>query len=269
MGKSKLSSNALKVASDRYFMNERNEDWEGCCTRVGKIVANAETNNVMVYADKFAEIIYNMYFMPGGRIFRNAGRPRGSMFNCYHLPIGDSREEIGQYYKDSLILWGEGGGIGVNISQLRPRGDAIRGVGGFSSGPVSFLEASDAIAKTVESGGSRRAAALAMMNVTHPDIMEFIDAKLLHGKLPHFNISVAVTEEFLEAVEANGEWEFKFSHKSYDKVPARKIWNKIVRNMVKCAEPGLLNWNNLIKNNSYYYDPVMGTNPCGEAVLSP
>jgi len=269
MGKPRLSANALKVATDRYFMNERNEDWEGCCRRVGKIVANAETNNIMVYADKFAEIIYNMYFMPGGRIFRNAGRPRGSMFNCYHLPIGDSREEIGQYYKDSLILWGEGGGIGVNISQLRPRGDAIRGVGGFSSGPVSFLEASDAIAKTVESGGSRRAAALAMMNVTHPDIMEFIDAKLLHGKLPHFNISVAVTEEFLEAVEADGEWEFKFSHKSYGKVPARKIWNKIIKNMVKCAEPGLLNWNNLIKNNSYYYDPIMGTNPCGEAVLSP
>lgn len=264
-----LSDNAQKIAEDRYFMHERNEDWEACTGRVGRVVANAENSNAMIYADKFSEMIYDMYFLPGGRILRNAGRPRGSMFNCYHLPIGDSREEIGQYYKDSLILWGEGGGIGVNISSLRPNGAPIKGVGGESSGPVSFLEASDAIANTIESGGSRRAAALACMNVGHPDVIDFIDAKLVHGLLSHFNISVAVTEDFLEAVEAKEDWQFKFANKTYGKMPARKIWNKIVENMVYCAEPGLLNWDNIIKNNSYYYDPVMGTNPCGEAVLSP
>lgn len=269
MGNSTLSDNALKIARDRYFMNERGEDWELLSLRVSKIVANAENGNVLEYTEKFAEAIYDLYFLPGGRILRNAGRPRGSMFNCYHLPIGDSREEIGQYYKDSLILWGEGGGVGVNISFLRPSGDPIKGVGGVSSGPVSFLEASDAIAKTIESGGSRRAAALACMNVSHPDILNFIDAKLVHGKLSHFNISVAVTEEFLEAVESNKGWEFKFSNKSYGKMPATEIWNKIIDNMVSSAEPGLLNWDNLIKNNSYYYDPVMGPNPCGEAILSP
>ena len=265
----KLSENALEIAENRYFMKERNENWEACARRVGRIVANAENSKAMEYAEKFSEIIYNMYFLPGGRIFRNAGRPRGSMFNCYHLPIGDSREEIGQYYKDSLILWGEGGGIGVNISSLRPSGAPIKGVGGISSGPVSFLEASDAIAETIESGGSRRAAALASMNVSHPDILRFIDAKLVHGKLSHFNISVAVTEDFLEAVESKRDWEFKFANKTYGKMPAIEIWDKIVENMVNCAEPGLLNWDNVIKNNSYYYDPVMGTNPCGEAVLAP
>jgi ribonucleoside-diphosphate reductase alpha chain len=107
------------------------------------------------------------------------------------------------------------------------------------------------------------------MNVTHPDIIKFIDAKLKHGVLSCYNISVAVTDKFLEAVEADADWEYKFAHQSYGVIKARKIWNKIINNMVECAEPGLLNWDKLIKNNSYYYDPVLGTNPCGEAVLSP
>ena len=256
----KLSENGKKVAEDRYFMD--GEDWAGCASRVGMVVAGAENSNSLKYSDKFGEMIYSMDFLPGGRILRNAGRPRGSMFNCYHLPIGDSREEIGQFYKDSLILWGEGGGIGVNASSLRPKGAAIKGVGGKSSGPVSFLRASDAIAETVESGGSRRAAALALMHVVHPDIMRFIDAKLKHGELSHYNISVAVSEDFLAAVEADIDWEFKFSQKAYGKIRARYIWDKIIENMIRCAEPGLLNWDNLTKNNSYYYDQVMGCNPC-------
>ena len=264
---SKLTENALKVAERRYFMDS--EDWDACSRRVSSAVATAENSHMVKYAEEFGRIIYNLDFLPGGRILRNAGRQRGSMFNCYHLPMGDSREEIGQFYKDSLILWGEGGGIGVNASFLRPEGAPIKGVGGVSSGPVSFLRASDAIAETVESGGSRRAAALACMNVTHPDIIKFIDAKLKHGVLSCYNISVAVTDKFLEAVEADDDWEYKFAHQSYGVIKARKIWDKIINNMVECAEPGLLNWDKLIKNNSYYYDPVLGTNPCGEAVLSP
>ena len=264
---SKLTENALKVAERRYFMDD--EDWDACSGRVAHAVATAENSHMMKYTEEFGRIIYNLDFLPGGRILRNAGRQRGSMFNCYHLPMGDSREEIGQFYKDSLILWGEGGGIGVNVSFLRPEGAPIKGVGGVSSGPVSFLQASDCIATTVESGGSRRAAALACMSVTHPDIINFIDAKLKHGVLSCYNISVAVTDKFLEAVEADDDWEYKFAHQSYGKIKARTIWAKIINNMVDCAEPGLLNWDKLIKNNSYYYDPVMGTNPCGEAVLSP
>lgn len=264
----KLSDKAQKVFDNRYRFNDT-EDWEGGCRRIGRVVGAAEVLDSTKYTEAFAEMIYDMYFLPGGRIFRNAGRPRGSMFNCYYLPIGDSREQIGQFYKDSLIIWGEGGGVGVNISSLRPSGAAIKGVGGISSGPVSFLEASNAIAKTIESGGSRRAAALACMLVTHPDITNFIDAKLLLGTLSHFNISVAATEDFLECVEADNGWEFKFAHKSYGTVSAQEIWKKIIDNMVNCAEPGLLNWDNLTKNNSYYYDPVQGVNPCGEAVLAP
>lgn len=261
MANSTLSENGITIASNRYFLEE-SEDWEKLSYRVGGEVSRAENGNTYQYRDQFAEIIYNMEFLPGGRILRNTGRPRGSLFNCYVLPVGDSREEIGQWLKDSLILWGEGGGVGCNLSYLRPRGAAIKGVGGNSSGPVSFLEASDAVANTIESGGSRRAAALACMNVSHPDIMEFIDAKMTHGKLSHYNISVAVTEDFLTAVEADKMWQFKFAQQSYGEIKAREIWNKIIDNMVKYAEPGLLHWDNLTSNNSYYFSPIIATNPC-------
>ena len=267
MDNSTLSDYALTIAQKRYF-NDEFEDWSTLSHRVGGEVARAENGRSSYYREKFAEIIYNLEFLPGGRILRNTGRPRGSLFNCYVLPVGDSREEIGQWLKDSLILWGEGGGVGCNLSYLRPRGALIKGVGGNSSGPVSFLEASDAVANTIESGGSRRAAALACMNVTHPDIMEFIDAKMTHGKLSHYNISVAVTEDFLLAVEADKMWEFKFAQQSYGTVRAREIWDKIIDNMVSGAEPGLLHWNNLTSNNSYYFSPIIATNPCGEVPLS-
>lgn len=267
MKKVNLTGNALEVASSRYFME--GEDWNACSQRVSDIISACEVNNKSKIRDEFFEMIASMDFIPGGRILRNSGRPRGSLFNCYHLPIGDSIEEIGQFMKDSLILWSDGGGVGCNFTPLRPRGDAILGKGGTSSGAVSFIIAADAIADTIESGGSRRAAAIAHMDVSHPEIMDFIDAKLEHKRLSHFNISVMVNEKFLEAVEADTDWEFKFKSKSYGKVRARVIWDKIVDNMVNCAEPGLINWDNFQKNNSYYFEPVLGTNPCGETTLGP
>lgn len=254
-----LSDNALQVAKSRYFHN--GEDWSSCALRVAQAVASVEKEKT-AYTEKFYEMLYNMDFLPGGRILRNAGRPKGSMLNCYVIPIGDSIEEIGQFIKDALTLWSEGGGVGCNFSPLRPIGAEILGKGGESSGLVSFMEAADAVSKTIESGGQRRAAAMGCVDVSHPEILDFINAKLKDGRMSHFNISVIVTDEFLKAVERNDLWPLKFNNREYNKVPAREIWNLVIENIVRSAEPGLLNGTNLYKNNSYYFDGVTSTNPC-------
>jgi len=262
-----LEGNALEVASSRYLMES--ENWDSCAERVAFTMSVVEGSKRKKYQDEFHEMIGTMDFLPGGRILRNSGRVRGSLFNCYHLPIDDNIESIGQFLKESLVLWSEGGGIGSNFSKIRPKGDVILGKGGTSSGLVSFIEAADGVAGTIESGGARRAAGLVHVDVSHPEVMDFIDAKLVHGKISHFNISVAVNDDFLQAVETDSDWTFKFNQKKYHTVKARHIWDKIVDNMINSAEPGLINWTNFHKNNSWYYSPVLGTNPCGETCLGP
>lgn len=265
--KIKLSENAESVAKSRYFND--GEDWEKCTFRVADAVACIEKEREL-YTNKFHEMIYNMDFIPAGRILRNSGRDKGSLLNCYVLPIDDSIESIGEYLKNSLCLWSEGGGCGSLFSPLRPKGDPIKGKGGHSSGMVSYIKAADAVSKTIESGGQRRAAALACCDVSHPEIIDFINAKLVDGEISHFNISVLVNEEFIRCVETDSDWTFKFKQKEYGKIRARDLWNLIIKNMIERAEPGLLNSTNLYKNNSWYYDPVVSTNPCmtGDSLVS-
>ena len=260
-----LSKNAEEVAKARYFND--GEDWEACSRRVAEAVSSVEKDKAE-YSEKFGEMIYKMDFLPAGRILRNAGaRLNASLLNCYVLPIDDSIESIGKLISESLQLWSQGGGVGCNFSLLRPKGDAILGKGGKSSGMVSFIKATDHVSETIESGGQRRAAALACCDVSHPEVVDFINAKLVDGEISHFNISVLINEEFIRAVENDEMWTFKFKQKEYGKIRSRELWNLIIKNMIEKAEPGLLNSTNLYKNNSWYYDPVVSTNPCGEAVL--
>jgi ribonucleoside-diphosphate reductase alpha chain len=260
-----MSENSNIIFKKRYAINEE-ETWEQLSVRVGAGGAQVETD-LKKWTDEFAADIYNMRFLPGGRILRNVGRPRGTLFNCYVEPLEDSMRQIGMFQMNCGVLWSEGGGVGCNASFLRPENAPIIQKGGESSGPISFLKWANAGANCIKTGGSRRAAALAMMNVSHPDIIKFINAKLIDGELNCFNISVGVIEEFLEAVEDDGKWNLTWKNKTWNTVRAREIWDLILSNMVNVAEPGLINWDNLRSNNSYYFDPIISTNPCGEVPL--
>lgn len=252
------------IAENRYF--SEGEDWKALCNRVAEALSVNEKDS-SVWKQRFYAIIYNMEFLPGGRILRNAGKVKRNLCNCFSLPVDDSIVSIGDVIRNSLITWASGGGVGINFSGLRPLGAEIKTSGGCSSGLVSFLGALDGVANTIESGGQRRAAAIAIVSVEHPEVLEFIDSKLKHGKLSNFNISVAITSEFLEAVERNSDWNLSFRQKVYKTVKARELWSRILENMIKSAEPGLLNWDNVVKNNSYYFDSISGVNPCGELPL--
>jgi ribonucleoside-diphosphate reductase alpha chain len=259
-----LSQNGEIVFRSRYSLSD-SETWAMCAERVAKNIGAVEKEGK--YIDLFAEVISNMEFIPGGRILRNSGRPRGSLLNCFVLPCLDSIEAIGQFLKDALVLWSEGGGVGCNFSAVRPAGDEVRSKGGRSSGVVSFIEAADAVAKTVQSGGSRRAASLFCLDVFHPEILNFINAKLVDKRLSHCNISVNINNDFLEHVERGDNIDLRFQQRTYATVNAKEIWDKMLSNMISSAEPGLLNTSNLYKNNSYYFAPISSTNPCGEACL--
>lgn len=264
----KLSENATKIFKSRYAFDE-NETWQQCAERVAKVGASVEFGNNSGKLEKdISEYIYNMYFLPGGRILRNAGRPRGTLFNCYCVNVDDTIESIAYSCAKSLILWSEGGGVGFNFNPLRPEDAPIIQKGGESTGPLSFMNFFNAGAQTIKTGGSRRAAALGLMICSHPDIIKFVKSKEVDGVLNNFNLSVGVTEDFLEAVESNSNWNLKFNQKTWNTIKARDLWNLIINNMVKNAEPGLINWDNLRSNNSWYYSPIVGVNPCGEAVLS-
>ena len=258
-----LSKNALEVAERRYL--QEGETWEQACIRVGEAVAINEADRQ--WKDVFAELVHEMAFVPGGRILRNAGKLRQSVLNCAVLPIGDSIEEIGDSIRNALILWSYGAGIGIDFSPLREEGRPLKSKGGFSSGMVSFLEAIDGVAHTIETGGQRRSGCLGMCRVGHPEIEKFIDAKLEDGKLSYFNLSTAINEEFLLAVEEGRDWDLVFAGRVVKTVKAKDLWHKILNSMIVSGEPGLINYDNLIKNNSYYFQSISTTNLCGELPL--
>ena len=218
------------------------------------------------------DILYNMRFLPAGRVQSAMGAPRTvTPYNCFvSSTIEDSMEGISKATAEAAKTMQLGGGIGYDFSSLRPRGSLIRSLESRSSGPVSFMSVFDAWCKTISSAGHRRGAQMGVMRVDHPDIEEFISSKTNTHNLTQFNISVGVTDEFMWAVVNDGEFDLKFEGRVYKTVRAKALWDKILRNTWDWAEPGILFIDRInAKNNLWYCESIAATNPCGEQPLPP
>lgn len=223
----------------------------------------------------FQEILHilrRQAFLPGGRIHASVGAARQTTaFNCFVSDtIEDSRIGIFERLKDAAETMGLGGGDGFDFSTIRPRGSLIKSQGSEASGPVSYMKVWDSMCATIASAGNRRGAMMGVLRVDHPDIEEFIDAKREAGQLTNFNISVAITDEFMKAVKHDLPFSLCFNGVEYRVVSAKNLWNKIMRSTWEHAEPGVLFIDTINKkNNLYYTETIAATNPCGEQPLPP
>jgi ribonucleoside-diphosphate reductase alpha chain len=241
--------------------------------RVALAAARAEApDNQRKAALQFAAALAGHKFLPAGRILAGAGADRSvTLFNCFVMgAIPDSMDGIFSGLREPALTLQQGGGIGYDFSTLRPKGALVKGVGADASGPVSFMEVWDAMCRTIMSAGSRRGAMMATLACDHPDIEDFIDAKRESGRLTMFNLSVLVTDTFMEAVTRDADWDLKFDGKIYRTVKARELWDRITRATYEYAEPGVIFIDRInAQNNLGYCETIHATNPCGEQPLPP
>src|ERR1700759_4450532 len=242
-------------------------------TRVAWALAQAEAPEQRIArAQEFARALAGQKCLPAGRILAGAGTGRNvTLFNCFVMgTIEDSMDGIFSALREAALTLQQGGGIGYDFSTLRPRGAAVAGVGADASGPVSFMDVWDAMCRTIMSAGSRRGAMMATLRVDHPDIEDFITAKRTPGRLSNFNLSVLVSDAFMAAVKADGDWNLEFGGKVYRTLKARALWDTIMRSTYDHAEPGVIFIDRINQeNNLGYCEPIAATNPCGEQPLPP
>ena len=265
--------------------------------RIARTAAAVETAERQVWEARFFGILRGFGFLPGGRILAGAGTERRvTLFNCFVMGlIEDDMESIFEALKEGALTMQAGGGVGYDFSTLRPAGSVARSSGRIASGPVSFMHIWDAMCATLLSTGARRGAMIASLRCDHPDIESFIEAKRRPGKLRHFNLSVQVSDAFMQAVESGADWPLLFPAESLDqdvhaetmmrrwpgfdepvacrvlaRRPARKLWERIMRAAYDTAEPGVLFVDRINEfNNLAYCESITTTNPCGEIPLPP
>lgn len=264
--------------------------------RVARAIASAEASRQETWTERFYQILKDFKFLPGGRILAGAGTSRQvTLFNCFAMGIiEDSMESIFENLKEGAITMQQGGGVGYDFSTLRPAGSRAYGTGSIASGPVSFMHIWDAMCATILSTGARRGAMMATLRCDHPDIETFVTAKRTPGALRHFNLSVLITDDFIRALEKDDDWLLVFPVresgsdqgeivyrpwsgrmepvpcKIYRRIPARRLWDLIMRNTYDHAEPGVLFIDRInAMNNLGYMEVISTTNPCGEVPLPP
>jgi len=239
--------------------------------RIARALAVVEDDKDL-WEDRFYNALEDFKFLPAGRITAGAGTARRvTLFNCFVMgTVPDDMGGIFDGLREAALTMQQGGGIGYDFSTIRPRGADVKGVGADASGPLSFMDVWDAMCRTIMSAGSRRGAMMATMRCDHPDIEDFIAAKSDAARLRMFNLSVLVTDDFMEAVTADGPWELIFDGKVYQTVQARDLWNRIMQATYDFAEPGVIFIDRINKaNNLNYCESIAATNPCGEQPLPP
>ena len=239
--------------------------------RVARALAAVEAEPE-AWEARFYEALEDFRFLPAGRITAGAGTGRKvTLFNCFVMgTIPDDMGSIFDALREAALTMQQGGGIGYDFSTIRPRGAEVKGVSADASGPLSFMDVWDAMCRTIMSAGSRRGAMMATMRCDHPDIEDFIAAKSDAARLRMFNLSVLVTDAFMEAVKADGPWDLQFDGRVYHTVRARDLWNRIMQATYDYAEPGVIFIDRINQaNNLSYCEEIAATNPCGEQPLPP
>lgn len=280
--KPQLAEQSLAVAQKRYMKTDEQgnpvETPEEMFYRVAEFLASGEKKinpsaETAELTEQFYQMMAKLEFVPGGRAFFEAGNDHtGQMASCFVLPIEDTMEGIFQTMKDAAITQQNNGGTGFNFSKIRPKGDTVNGVPGVAAGPLHYIRSFDQAFSKVLQGGKRHGGNMGVLNVDHPDIEEFIRLKDQGSDIKNFNISVGVTNAFMEAVRMDSEWDLinPATKEVAKTVRAREIFDAIIERAHKCADPGLLFLDHVAagNNNAHLYDMV-ATNPCGEQPLGP
>jgi len=239
--------------------------------RIARALAAVEAEPE-VWEPRFYAALEDFKYLPAGRITAGAGTARSvTLFNCFVMgTVPDSMGGIFDMLKEAALTMQQGGGIGYDFSTIRPKGASVTGVAADASGPLSFMDVWDSMCRTIMSAGSRRGAMMATMRCDHPDIIDFIEAKSDPARLRMFNVSVLVTDAFMEAVKADAPWDLVFDGRVYRTMDARDLWNRIMQATFEYAEPGVIFIDRInAANNLNYCETIAATNPCGEQPLPP